>query len=169
MIHLYDGADPLGRSQAEHGYGLRLGNLVAIQRDHLEWMPGKGDPVNFAGAGIKNVEKNALACLDAQRLAETQDAAVDGRYSIDRIHRTVTAGFQVAIPIMQREEDLLVIARRIVAGFNKQKSMFTGVLALVQIFAGESMGVIPAEARRARGKRIARVATAGNGWSAFFH
>jgi hypothetical protein len=36
MIHLYDGADPLGRSQAEHGYRLRLGNRVAIQRDDVE-------------------------------------------------------------------------------------------------------------------------------------
>ena len=92
------------------------------------------------------MEKHPLAGLYPQRLAEAKDAAVDGRHIVDRVHGTVGAREQIAIPIMQGEEDLLVIARRIVARFNEKKSVLTGVLPLVQVFAGKDMGVIPTEA-----------------------
>jgi hypothetical protein len=47
--------------------------------------------------------------------------------------------------------------------------VLAGVLTLVQISAGKGMGVIPAEAGRARRKRVARVATFGDKRSPLFH
>ena len=47
--------------------------------------------------------------------------------------------------------------------------MLAGVLAPVQIFAGKNVGVIPAEARRARGKGVARTAAGGDQRCTFFH
>ena len=70
---------------------------------------------------------------------------------------------------MQREEDLLVIARRIVTRFDEQKSVLTSVLAPVQILAGRNVGVIPAEARGARGKRVASAAASLDQRRTFFH
>ena len=50
MVHLHQRRDALGRSQAKHGDKLRLSHLVAIERDDLELMPGKSDPVHFRRA-----------------------------------------------------------------------------------------------------------------------
>src|ERR1700691_1266774 len=70
---------------------------------------------------------------------------------------------------MQSKEDLLIVAARIVAGLDEQKSVLAGVLPLVQIFAGESVGVIPAEAGRARREGVTSVTAARDERSSFFH
>ncbi len=93
------------------------------------------------------MKKNPLAGLDPQRLAEAQHTAIDGGDVIGWVHGAVGAREQRGIPVMQRQEDFLVVAARVVARFDEQKSVLAGVLAAVEIFAGKDVGVIPAKAR----------------------
>ena len=169
MVHLHQRADPLGGGQAKHRDQLRLSYLVAIERDHLELMPGKSDPVHFRRTRIQDLKENLLAGLYPQRLAEAQHAAIDGGHVVGRVHGTVSAREQRGVPVMQREEDFLVIVPRVVARFDEQKSVLAGVLAAVQIFAGKDVGVIPAKAGGTRGKRVARVAAGRDRRRTLFH
>ena len=75
---------------------------------------------------------------------------------------------QVAIPVMQGEEGLLVITAGMVAGLDEERSVLAGVLAFVQIFPA-NMSVIPAEAGRVGREGVVDLGAGRNGRSAFFH
>src|ERR1700760_2071400 len=70
---------------------------------------------------------------------------------------------------MQCKKNLLVVTARIVPRLDEQKSVLAGVLPLVQIFAGEGVGVIPAEAGRARSECVTSVTAARDQRSSLFH
>ena len=169
MVHFHQRADSLGGRQAKHGDQLRLGYLVAIERDHLELMPGKSNPMHFRRARVQDLKKNLLAGLYPQRLAEAQHAAVDGGDVVGWVHGAIGARQQRGVPVMQRQEDFLVIAPWVVAWFDEQKSVLPGVLAAMEIFAGKDVGVIPAKARGTGGKGVTRLAACRDRWCTLFH
>ena len=149
IVHLDDGADTLGRREAKHWYGLGLGYGVAIQCDDSELMPGEGDPVRFGGAGVHDVEQDALSLLDAQGFTKAQGAAVDGGDLVGGIHGAVVACQQAAVPVVEGDEELLIVGCGIMARFDVQKAVLAGVLGFLEIAACKGVGVVPAEPRGA--------------------
>ncbi len=109
-------------------------------------MSGEGDPVRIGGAGIDDVEKDSLARFDAERITEAECASVDGGDIVGRIHGAVIARIEVSVPVVQREEELLIVPGGVFARFDEENAELSGVEPLSEIAAGEGVGVIPAQA-----------------------
>src|SRR5579862_4142677 len=85
-------------------------------------MAGKREAADFRGAGIENVQQDAFALLDAQRLTVPEHASIDGEGAIaDFIavwhsfrergfHRGFAGGFEVVIGSGGRKEVLSHVA-----------------------------------------------------------
>ncbi len=78
MIHFDDGGEALGGSEPENGNADGLGERVAVHGDDGEGVAGKGEAANLGGAGVEDVEENALAGFHADGFAVAEHASVDG-------------------------------------------------------------------------------------------
>src|SRR5271170_1440012 len=104
------------------------------------------------------MQQDALALLYLQRIAKTQHPSIDRRIVIGGVHRSVATREQLAVPVMQRQEDLLVIVPRIFARLGHQKAVLPGILALLEIVPGRDMGVIPAKSGRTGRESVSSLA-----------
>src|SRR5271165_5768801 len=95
--------------------------------------------------------------------------SVDRREVVGRVHRTVAATHELAVPVVQCEEELLVVTRRILSWLDQQESMLSGVLALFQIGSRKGMSVVPAKAGRSRCEGVARSRSWRDHRRSFFH
>ena len=78
MIHFDDGGEALGGSEPEDGNADGLGERVAVHGDDGESVAGKGEAANLGGAGVEDVEEDALAGFHADGIAVAEHASVDG-------------------------------------------------------------------------------------------
>src|ERR1700677_447169 len=63
LVHLHQRADTLRGSQAQHGHQLRLSYGIAIERDHVELMPGKTNPGPSGGLGFRILKNTCWPAL----------------------------------------------------------------------------------------------------------
>src|ERR1700758_3931154 len=82
MIHCYDVRDALRSAEPKHWNSCRFRNRIAVKRDHFESVSRKSEASNLCGAAVEDVKKHAFACFDANGLAVTEHAAVDGERAI---------------------------------------------------------------------------------------
>ena len=62
------------------------------------------------------------------------------------IHGAVAAAGHFAVPVVQGEEEFLIVAGGVFAGLDQQEAVLAGVLGFFQIGSGKGVGVIPAKA-----------------------
>src|SRR5580698_6637276 len=82
VVHLDQRRDPLCRSQPKAWHGHRLGDWVAIQRNHRKVVSRQRQTADFGGASVQHVEEHAFARLHADGFAASQHAAVDGEGTV---------------------------------------------------------------------------------------
>ncbi len=78
VVHLDDGVDALAGAEEEGFDELGVGDGVAVERDDLELVAGEGDAAVLDGAGVEEVEEDALAFFDADGFAGAEGLVVDG-------------------------------------------------------------------------------------------
>ncbi len=146
------------------------GNRVAVEGDHLHFVAGQGDAAIFNGAGVEEVNEQALAFADPDRLAGAEPLVVDGvGHGADfeavgiGVHgcRSFEQGAVVGVvvlvvhgageeglPVAQGEKELLVVMAAIldltVGAVDVEKAELAGVGALVEVVHGHGVGVVPA-------------------------
>jgi len=147
IVHFDDGRDAFGRREAQHGYGLRSRDSVAVEGDDFEGVARQGDPMNLGGAAVEDVQEYALAGLYLYRIAEAEHLAVDGGNIVDGVHVAVVVGHEVTVPIVEGEEDFAVVVARVGAWFDEKEAVQATELRAGEVFSGEGVGVIPAKAR----------------------
>ena len=79
--------------------------------------------------------------------------------AVDDFLIAFSAALRVTVPIMERKEYLLVIARGIRSRIDHEETEFPRVGRAIQVVAGRHVGVIPAEAGGLRHPRVALRAT----------
>ena len=114
--------DAFGGRERSMGTDCGRGDGVAVEGDDAEGVAGERDPVHFGGAGVEDVEHEALALLDAQRLAEAEHLAVDGGDVVSGSHVAVVAGLELAVPVVEVEEDFGVVVAGVAGGFDDEES-----------------------------------------------
>ena len=169
VVAFDQGGYALGRGKAELRDSGGVGDWVAVEGDDLELMAGEGDPVGIRGAGVEDVEEKPLALPDADGIVVAEGAAVDGGDVVERLHGAVVATGEVAAPVVQGEEGFNVVAGRVVAGFDEKQAVLAGVLAELEIAAGEGVGVKPAKAGWGGREGVASGGAGGDHRRAFFH
>ena len=77
-VHFHDRRHAFRRAEPEHRNFCGRRDRIAVEcHDHFERVPRKREAANLSGAAVEHVEQDALALLDANRLAVTEHAAVD--------------------------------------------------------------------------------------------
>ena len=94
------------------------------------------------------MQQHALAFLHAQRLARPKHSVVDGRVIVDNLLIALAAALGVALPVVQRQKNFLVVARRIILWIDHQKSKLGAVGCAIQVVPRRRMRVVPAESGR---------------------
>ncbi len=110
-----------------------------------------------------------MAGLDAQGFAEAESLAVDGGEAVFGVHGAIAGAGHFAVPVVEGEEEFLVVAGGVFFGFDEEKTVLAGVLGFFEVFAGEGVGVVPAESCGSWGEGVTRVAAGGDHRCAFFH
>ena len=143
-------------------------------------MAGEGDAAVLDGAGVEEVEEDALAFLDADGFAGAEGLVVDGvghgvdleavgggvedggllelRVVLALLVGVVHVGGEEGLPVAEGEEDLLIVLAGVVAGVDVKEAELAGVGAFVEVGIGHGVGVVPAGAGGARGELIAAAA-----------
>ena len=93
---------------------------------------------------------DADAAGQADRLAESQHFVIDGGVTVGHFLVALRAALDMAIPIMQRQKDLLVVTRGIVGWIDHQKAELARIRGTVHIVSGEGVRVVPAKSGRPR-------------------
>ena len=78
VVHLDDGADALAGAEEEGFDEGGVGDGVAVEGDDLEFVAAEGDAAVLDGAGVEEVEEDALALGDADGFAGAEGLVVDG-------------------------------------------------------------------------------------------
>jgi len=78
VIHFDNGVDAFASADEEALDRLWCGDGVSVESDDLEFVSGEGDAAVFDGAGVEEVEEDALAFFDADGLARTKGLIVNG-------------------------------------------------------------------------------------------
>src|SRR5512146_1769976 len=82
MVHFDDGGDAFGGTDPEDRNTRGIGNRIAIERNHLEFVAGKSEAADLGGAPVQDMEENALALLYANGFGVAEFAAVDGERTV---------------------------------------------------------------------------------------
>ncbi len=69
VLHVDDGGDAFGGAEPEDGDGGGSGHRVSVERDDFEGVAGEREAADLGGAGVDDVEEDALAGFDADGLA----------------------------------------------------------------------------------------------------
>ena len=132
-------------------------------------MAGEGDPVNVGGAGVEDVEQEALALPNADGFAGAEHLAVDGGDIVGGGHIAVAAGEEVSRPIVEGEEGFGVVVAGMTGRFNDQRAEEAAVEAFAQVITGAHVGMVPAEAGRVRRERVTDFGIGSDHGRALFH
>src|ERR1700691_1823503 len=125
-------------------------------------MPGQGQHDFARRAGIEETKQHALTLTHADRLAMAESLAVERRGFISdlepiirrRAFAYVLEAHEIRLPVMHRNQHLLVIAAGIVARLDDEKPVLARIKALAQISSGHGMAVIPTRAGGFGGEAI---------------
>ena len=132
-------------------------------------MAGEGYPVDVGGAGVQDVEEQALALLDADGFTEAEHLAVDGGDVVGGGHVAVVAALELAVPVMEREKGFGVVGARVVGGFDEERAVESVEEAFGEVVSRVDVGVIPAEAGGVRGESVVGLDAGSDHGRAFFH
>ena len=136
-------------------------------------MARKRQAMHQGGVGVDDAEEHALALFDADRVARTQRVAVDGESAVMDFERafipfSAAASREIGLPAVERQRNLLVVARRVLTRLDDENAELAGVGGAMQVASGVNVGVIPS---RAGWPRHEGITSAGRGrapWGAFF-
>ena len=113
-------------------------------------MTGESGPVRHRRAGIEQVQKYVLPFGHADGFTVPKHPVVDGGIVIRGVHRSVSSAGHVRVPIMQGEEELLIVVAGIALRLQVKAAKLSGIEPPLEIVSGKTMRVIPAESRRPR-------------------
>src|SRR5665213_2522854 len=197
MIHLNDGADAFGRAEPQHWDLSGRRNGIAVERHHSKDVARQSEASDLACTCIQDVHENALAPLDAERIARPKHLAVDAeslvadfipfalflcflvgafphllqfldRFTGEKVHRYIAAAAEGSSEFLHHQKDLTVIRPGTAVRLNVERSGLAGVGAAVQVPAGDYMGVIETKARGLRYERNAAHAVCRDKWRTLF-
>ena len=172
VVHFHDGADALAGAEGERFDQGGVGDGVAVEGDDLELVAAEGDAAVLDGAGVEEVEEDALALGDADGFAGAERLVVDGvggggnfeavgrgvqdgglfrlrRVGVEVLVHVDHLGGEEGFPVAQGEEEFLVVIAGVGCGVDVDEAELAGVGASVQVGHGHGVGVVPARAGEA--------------------
>ena len=78
MVHFDHYIDALARAEKDGIEFSRRRYRISVERDHLHLVAGQRDAAIFNGAGVEEMNQQALAFADADRIAGAERLVVDG-------------------------------------------------------------------------------------------
>ncbi|HEX7090888.1 MAG TPA: hypothetical protein VF192_12180, partial [Longimicrobiales bacterium] len=169
VVHCHDGINAFRHAQGQHADAAGSGDRIAVQRDDLELVAGECELDVLRGARVQDAEHDALAAPDAHGLAVTERLPVDREGAVTdleavrpriprwRLHRAARPDIvwllhllrpEEGLPLVRRQEDLAVVAPRLVRGLDEDEAELARVHPAMQVGPGERMRVHPARAGR---------------------
>ena len=190
VVHLDDGVDALAGAEEDGFDGLGGGDGVAIEGDDLKLVAGEGDAAVLDGAGVEEVEEDALAGFDAEGFAGAEGFVVNGvghgadfeaigggvegggLLGLGAVAGVVVivlhVGHEEGLPVAEGEEVLLIVAAGIGGGVDVDEAELAGVGTFVEVGVGHGVGVVPAGAEGFGRELVAAVAAGWDEGGAFF-
>ena len=156
-----------------------MGNRVAVESYHLEPVARQRQLNDLRGAGVQEVKQDALSLFHPHRLAVTQAFSVDGEPLVSDLPTVgllvlrlcglgghlLAVGFLLhlrggveRLPLVCRQEDLLVVLSGIVFRFDVHERELSGVSAAVQVGHGHRVSVDEARAEWRGRQTVAQLA-----------
>ena len=133
VVHLDQGVDALAGAEEEGLDQRGVGDGVAVEREDLELVAGEREAAVLNGAGVEEVEEDAVTLFDAEGFAGAERLVVDAvgvgvdleavgvgvhlrliglfglRVGLTLLVGVFHAGGEEGFPVAQGEEDLLVV------------------------------------------------------------
>src|ERR1022692_49061 len=125
--------------------------------------------MRFCRTGVQYMEEYSLpfACLNW--VAMPEHAVIDRRIIIKSVHGRIPAASPIRVPVVQGEEDLVIVRTWCLFRINVETSELTGIPAPLQITPSKCVRVVPAETRRPRRKAVTPLPAWHNHGRALFH
>lgn len=159
-------------------------------------MAGEGETADLGCAAVEDMEQDPLAIFDADGFSMAELMTVDSECSVadlkafwpigmglfgfllhgaelgdggigEEIHGHVAAAHEIGLKFFEDEEYFAVVSAGIVFRFDVHRTDLTAVLAGAEVGAGDEVGVVEPESRRAWRKDFPPFAVSGNVWGAF--